>query len=66
MPLAAYAKRMGKKGIHLGGALQLMFGIMGKRWEGRQISGARLEHWVHPSEEETPSNKEIVEGGSYW
>jgi hypothetical protein len=66
MPLAAYAKRMGKKGVHIGGALQLMFGIMGKRWEDRHIAGARLEYWVRPSEEETPCNKDIVEGGSYW
>jgi hypothetical protein len=66
MPLAAYAKRMGKKGIHVGGALQLMFGIMGKRWEGSHITGMRPEYWVRPSEEETPHNKEIIEGGSYW
>jgi hypothetical protein len=66
MPLAAYAKRMGKKGVHVGGALQLMFGIMGKRWEGIHIPGMRSEYWVRPSEDETPSNKEIVEGGCYW
>lgn len=32
-PLAAHAKRMGKQSVHLGGALQLLFGIKGKRWE---------------------------------
>jgi hypothetical protein len=66
MPLAAYAKRMGKKAVHVGGALQLMFGIMGKRWEGRHIPGMQAEYWVRPSEAETPRNKDIVEGGSYW
>jgi hypothetical protein len=66
MPLAAYAKRMGKKGVHVGGALQLMFGIMGKRWEGIHLPGMRSEYWVRPSVEETPHNKHLVEGGSYW
>lgn len=32
-PLAAHIKRMGKQAIHLGGGLQLQFGIKGKRWE---------------------------------
>ena len=32
LPLAAHIKRMGKKAVHIGGGLQLMFGILGKRW----------------------------------
>ena len=32
-PLAAHVKRMGKQAVHLGGALQLLFGIKGNRWE---------------------------------
>jgi hypothetical protein len=32
-PLAAHVKRNGKKAVHLGGSLQLLFGIRGKRWE---------------------------------
>jgi hypothetical protein len=31
--LAAHIKRQGMKAIHMGGALQLLFGIRGKRWE---------------------------------
>ena len=33
--LAAHAKRSGKKAVHLGGALQLLFGIKGNRWEDK-------------------------------
>ena len=33
LPLAAHVKRMGKQAIHLGGGLQLLFGIKGRRWE---------------------------------
>lgn len=54
LPLAAHVKRMGKKGIHLGGSLQLLFGIKGKRWEnpmqgksdGVNYLSLFNEHWV--------------------
>jgi hypothetical protein len=32
-PLAAHMKRSGRNGHHLGGATQIMFGIMGRRWK---------------------------------
>ena len=32
LPLAAYIKRLGKQAVHLGGGLQLFFGILGNRW----------------------------------
>ena len=32
LPLGAHIKRLGKKAVHIGGGLQLMFGILGKRW----------------------------------
>lgn len=32
LPLAAHVKRSGGKAVHLGGGLQLLFGIIGKRW----------------------------------
>jgi hypothetical protein len=60
-PLAAFAKRLGKQAIHLGGATQLLFGIKGKRWG--EIGN---EHWVHPLPEEHPQGFEKIEGGCYW
>ena len=71
-PLAAHVKRMGKKAIHMGGSLQLLFGIKGKRWENPNYNSiynyAQLinEHWVYPSDEEKPQNATSVEGGCYW
>jgi hypothetical protein len=66
-PLAAHVKRSGKKAVHIGGALQLMFGIMGKRWETKaNILALKNDHWVYPGKEESPKNKDIVEGGCYW
>jgi hypothetical protein len=71
-PLAAHVKRSGKKAVHLGGSLQLLFGIRGKRWENpnyhTQYNYAKLmnEHWVKPGEEEKPKNVNQVEDSCYW
>ena len=70
-PLAAHSKRMGKKGFHLGGSLQLLFGIRGKRWEdpnyNLDYNYAELmnEHWVNPTEEDRPSAANMIEGACY-
>ena len=75
--LAAHAKRKGKKAIHLGGALQLLFGIKGKRWEDPNYGikslkrkGAYLdlmnEYWCYPLNKETPSSAKNVENSCYW
>tara|TARA_B110000211_G_C14070483_1_gene549734 strand:- start:239 stop:1153 length:915 start_codon:yes stop_codon:yes gene_type:complete len=67
MPLAAYVKSIGKKSVHIGGALQILFGIKGKRWEDHKIiSSFYNEHWVNPSLDEVPSNNEAIEDGCYW
>lgn len=65
--LAAHAKRSGKKAVHLGGATQILFGIKGKRWEDiPAVSRFFNEYWIRPFSEETPNNRERVEGGCYW
>jgi hypothetical protein len=69
--LAHYAKTLGKIGIHNGGALQLFFGIMGKRWESDWEGENYLkkyvnEYWVRPSAKEKPLKADQVEDGCYW
>ncbi len=71
-PLSAHAKRTGKKAVHLGGSLQLLFGIKGKRWEDPNYnrlynySALMNEYWVRPDENLRPKNAESVEGACYW
>ena len=77
-PLAAHCKRMGKKAIHLGGALQLLFGIKGNRWED-PMYGVREwglpqgfymnmfnEYWTKAGTSYKPKNAKQVEGACYW
>ena len=67
LPLAAALRREGRQVIHLGGALQLLFGIRGRRWEGDpQIQQLITPHWIRPSSAETPEAAAAIEGGCYW
>lgn len=62
-PLAEYAKELGKKGIHIGGPLQLLFGIKGKAYHSMGIYN---EYWTEPLDSERPENYKRVEAGRYW
>jgi hypothetical protein len=63
LPLVAHAKKLGKKGIHLGGSLQLLFGIKGGRFDQ---DGIYNESWTRPLPSEVPSNFKKMEQGAYW
>jgi hypothetical protein len=66
-PLAAHVKRKGKKAVLLGGALQILFGIKGKRWdEHEHISKLYNNYWTRPDLDEIPENSKKLDGGSYW
>lgn len=69
--LAHYAKKLGKIGIHVAGALQLLFGIKGSRWLNDPfVKNLMNDNWVFPSESERPvDNKEFIKGegsNAYW
>lgn len=68
MPLAAHCKQMGKQAVHLGGALQLLFGIRGARWEADGWDSKEImnEYWVRPLESERPPTADAVENACYW
>lgn len=66
-PLAAHVKRMGKQAIHLGGALQLLFGIRGNRWDNLdEYKSLVNQYWTRPKGDEIPQAKDKVENGCYW
>ncbi len=66
-PLAAKIKEMGKKAIHLGGPLQILFGIKGKYWDRIPLySNLYNSYWIRPSKSETPRHYKRVDSGDYW
>ena len=68
IPLASYIKDLGKVSISLGGHLQVLFGVLGERWRGREDWKNRYfnEYWVNLPEKYIPEEKEECENSSYW
>ena len=65
LPLAAHVKSIGKQALHIGGGLQLFFGIRGKRWDDFEDVKYN-EYWVSPMKEDFLKDSKIFEGGCYW
>ena len=66
-PLASMIKRAGKQAVHIGGSLQVLFGIKGKRWDNHEVIGKLYnDAWVRPRDREKISKSDIVENNCYW
>lgn len=60
-------KQLGKVCVVMGGAIQVLFGIKGNRWENHTTIGRFWnDAWTYPSEDETPANSDSIEKGCYW
>lgn len=67
LPLASYAKELGRTAILVGGILQLFFGVIGSRWEGNPVFSKHFnDAWVRPSSEYQPRLAKLVDGRAYW
>jgi hypothetical protein len=67
MPLAFKLKQRNIITIIMGGAIQILFGIKGSRWETHSvISNFFNDSWVFPSDDEIPNGADKIEGGCYW
>jgi hypothetical protein len=66
MPIAKMLKDRGIISIVLGGAIQVLFGIKGQRWQTHVLSRFWNDSWVWPSDDETPGGASTIEGGCYW
>ena len=70
LPLCNFIKmELGKSAIYIGGGLQLLFGVKGKRWENHPVIGKIIKdngQFISPSGDEILHNNNRVEGGCYW
>jgi hypothetical protein len=68
LPIASYIKgEINKIAIHMGGATQVLFGIIGKRWESYpQFKNIINNYWTRPLPEEMPSHYLKLDKGCYW
>ena len=71
LPLCNFIyQNMNKSAIYVGGGLQLLFGVMGKRWDNNpfwlKIIQEHQPKFIRPSGKEICNNKQLIEGGCYW
>jgi hypothetical protein len=60
--LAAELKDRGLSAIHTGGSTQLLFGVVGGRWENRQSHTPHInKHWTRPFVEDQPDFPDVME-----
>ncbi len=63
--LSLYCKSVGKSAIQTGGSTQLLFGILGSRWEKtKYVEDLMNEYWIRPAVK--PQGYMKVAGGAYW
>ena len=68
LPLAARLRQAEKSAVHVGGSLQLFFGVMGSRWKDmKEIKNFYNDAWTYPLKSEgLKAGVENVENGCYW
>ena len=66
MPVARRLKERGHIVIVMGGAMQLLFGIKGRRWCKEPIAAAWNDAWTAPSPHEKPAAANLIEAACYW
>ena len=67
LPLANYCKLQNKKALHMGGSLQLFFGVNGNRWKSHPFVNKKINiNWTRLEGVNKPDNYKLVEGGCYW
>lgn len=68
IPLAARIKGMGRVGIALGGSLQVLFGVGGRRWfdDPEWRRDYITDAWVTSERVPVTRSGLLVDGGAYW
>jgi hypothetical protein len=67
LPVCNQIKKMGKPVVHVGGGLQIMFGIKGNRWDNTPaVNKYYNQNWKRPYDYEKTRNHAVVEGSTYW
>lgn len=68
IPIASFVKNIGKIGIDLGGHLQFVFGVIGKRWREKEDIRKMYfnESWIDMPKKYRPNAKGVCDNGAYW
>lgn len=65
--LASELSKRGYTSVVIGGGIQLLLGIYGRRWSEREdFQSLFNEHWMWPLEADIPVGHDLVENSCYW
>lgn len=65
--LASELSKRGYTSVVIGGGIQLLFGIYGRRWYEREdFQPLFNEHWIWPLDLDIPKGHDLVENSCYW
>lgn len=66
LPLAHSVSLSGRKAIHTAGVTQIIFGVIGSRWQSYPpLKGFIDESWIRPLQEDVAPGTNQIEGGGY-
>ena len=67
MPVISKLKSIGISAVYMGGSLQILFGILGKRWQNlNELKDSRTSSWIERPTENRPFGYKLIERGTYW
>jgi len=68
IPIASHVKNMGKIGIDLGGHLQVLFGVLGKRYRNWKWDAWNSNEWCidMPAKYRPKEADDVCDKGAYW
>lgn len=68
VPLAAHVKARGRLAIDLGGHLQVLFGVLGRRWREQREWQQRYvtDAWIDMPARYRPTETDVCDAGAYW
>jgi hypothetical protein len=68
VPIASYIKNTGKIAIDLGGHLQIIFGVLGKRWRDWEDWKRDYfnDYWIDMPAKYRPKETDVCDQGAYW
>lgn len=68
IPIATHVKEMNKVAIDLGGHLQVLFGVIGKRWRSWEAWKRDYfnDDWIDMPEQYKPKENDVCDRGAYW
>jgi len=68
VPIASQVRNMGRIGLDIGGHLQIVFGVLGKRWRNKTKWQRNYynDYWMDLPARYHPEETDVCDSGAYW